>query len=452
MLALNNAHVFRNNGFKKMNEKNKNVTIIIPVQFSSKNLLGKPLVKIAGISLIHRLHQKLSHLFNVVIATDNQEIYNEANTFSKRVIISSKVFRSGTDRVYYTAKEIGLYDNDDNHIIINLQANEPNLTTKTIEKTIEKLQTTPEADVVTIIRTLNKEYINEPNIVKTTINEQGNINNFSRSYEKNSFHHLGVYAYNKQSLKRFALSPSSENEKSEKLEQMRGLSIGLRYFAVQENIEQSQSSKDQNERYVEEVLKSQHYFYKTLETEREAIKSCHQIPLNNIQEAINLLLTCNAKVIVCGLGKTGYVAQKFAATLCSTGTQAVFLHAAEAAHGDSGIIGSDDICVLISHSGESPEIALVSKICLKQGTKSLAITHNKNSLIAQNSDVALIYPFNQEADPLNIVPTASTTAALAICDGLAVVLMKQKEIKKEDFARWHPGGNIGKVLKENEEI
>ena len=156
--------------------------------------------------------------------------------------------------------------------------------------------------------------------------------------------------------------------------------------------------------------------------------------------------------MVCGLGKTGYVAQKFAATLCSTGTQAVFLHAAEAAHGDVGIIGQKDLCVLISHSGESAEIALVSDICLKQGTKSLAITHNADSILAKNATVSVVYPFDQEADPLRIVPTASTTAALAICDGLAVVLMKQKNIQKDDFARWHPGGSLGKVLKENEKV
>ncbi len=166
----------------------------------------------------------------------------------------------------------------------------------------------------------------------------------------------------------------------------------------------------------------------------------------DFNQAVEAILFHKGKIVVCGIGKSGAVAEKLTATLCSTGTQAVYLHAAEAAHGDLGIYQSGDPVLLISKSGTTAEMLRIIPYFKESGSKVISIVGNLNSAIARNSDFVLDATVEREADALNLAPTASTTVALALGDALAVALMHARGFTEKDFARFHPGGQLGKNL------
>lgn len=185
---------------------------------------------------------------------------------------------------------------------------------------------------------------------------------------------------------------------------------------------------------------------KVLETEANAILALVPRLDGRFDRAVELLHNCRGRVIVTGMGKSGIICRKIAATLTSTGTPAVFLHPAEAIHGDLGIIQGDDVVVALSYSGETGEILRLLETIRRLGAKLIAITGAPASTLAQVADVALDCSVTEEACPLNLVPTASTTAALAIGDALAMTLLVRKGFKEDDFAHLHPGGVLGKRL------
>jgi arabinose-5-phosphate isomerase len=162
--------------------------------------------------------------------------------------------------------------------------------------------------------------------------------------------------------------------------------------------------------------------------------------------AVTLILACQGRVIVSGIGKSGHIARKIAATMASTGTPAYFVHAAEAVHGDLGMITRDDVLIALSNSGENDELLTIVPLVKRQGGKLIAITGNENSSLAQEADVHLDARVDEEACPLNLAPTASTTVALALGDALAVTLLDARGFGPEDFARSHPGGALGRKL------
>jgi len=163
-------------------------------------------------------------------------------------------------------------------------------------------------------------------------------------------------------------------------------------------------------------------------------------------DAVDLILACHGRVVVSGVGKSGHVARKIASTLASTGTPAFFLHAAEASHGDLGMITRDDVVLALSNSGQSDELLTIVPLIKRQGAKLIAVTGNPESTLAKQADVHLDARVEQEACPLNLAPTASTTAALALGDALAVALLDARGFGEEDFARAHPGGALGRRL------
>ncbi len=162
--------------------------------------------------------------------------------------------------------------------------------------------------------------------------------------------------------------------------------------------------------------------------------------------AHDLLLNCRARVVVTGMGKSGHIANKIAATLASTGTPAFFLHPAEASHGDFGMITNDDVVLALSNSGESPEILAIRAIFEAPGIALIAMTGNPNSTMAREATVHLNTAVEKEACPLNLAPTASTTAILALGDALAISLLEARGFSEDDFAQTHPGGTLGKRL------
>lgn len=167
---------------------------------------------------------------------------------------------------------------------------------------------------------------------------------------------------------------------------------------------------------------------------------------HNFELALNMILACSGRVIVSGIGKSGHIARKIASTMSSTGTPAYFVHPAEASHGDLGLIQSNDLLIALSYSGETAELLTIIPQIKRQGARLIAITGNAKSTLAVQADAHLDAHVDQEACPLNLAPTASTTAALAMGDALAVSLLDARGFSAEDFARSHPGGSLGRRL------
>jgi arabinose-5-phosphate isomerase len=189
-----------------------------------------------------------------------------------------------------------------------------------------------------------------------------------------------------------------------------------------------------------------------LETEAAAILALVDRLDDRFDCAVQLLRQCTGRVILTGMGKSGIICHKIAATLTSTGTPAHFLNPAEAIHGDLGMIQRDDVVVALSNSGETDELLQLLETIHRLGAKLIAITGGPRSALAQAADVALDCSVAEEACPMNLVPTASTTAALAIGDALAMTLMVAKGFREEDFASLHPGGKLGRRLMRVEEL
>jgi arabinose-5-phosphate isomerase len=183
-----------------------------------------------------------------------------------------------------------------------------------------------------------------------------------------------------------------------------------------------------------------------LETEADAVRGLCDLLDDTFLAAVDLLLGCRGRVVVSGIGKSGHVARKFAATLASTGTPAFFVHPAEASHGDLGMVTADDIFIALSNSGETEELVAILPLIKRLGAKLIAMTGRPDSSLAKLADVHLNARVEKEACPMNLAPTASTTAALALGDALAVVVLEARGFGPEDFARSHPGGALGRRL------
>ncbi|WP_374659110.1 SIS domain-containing protein [Inhella sp.] len=166
----------------------------------------------------------------------------------------------------------------------------------------------------------------------------------------------------------------------------------------------------------------------------------------SMQGAVEAVLACRGRVVVMGMGKSGHVGRKIAATLASTGTPAFFVHPAEASHGDLGMLTPPDLVLALSNSGESDELAVILPVIKRLGVKLIAITGNEGSTLGRHADWVLSSRVEQEACPLNLAPTASTTAQMALGDALAVALLDARGFRPEDFARSHPGGALGRKL------
>ena len=185
---------------------------------------------------------------------------------------------------------------------------------------------------------------------------------------------------------------------------------------------------------------------RTLQIESQGLQDLSARLDDSFTRVVDLLLACRGRVVVSGIGKTGHIARKIAATLASTGTPAFFVHAAEAVHGDLGMITRDDVLIAISYSGSGEELLTILPVVRRMGAGLVAITGNPQSELARQADVHLDASVAQEACPLNLAPTASTTAALALGDALAVACLEARGFGPQDFARSHPGGALGRRL------
>ena len=185
---------------------------------------------------------------------------------------------------------------------------------------------------------------------------------------------------------------------------------------------------------------------RVLAIEADAVRAMIDRLDDRFLAAVSLILGCRGRVIVSGIGKSGHIARKIASTMSSTGTPAYFVHPAEASHGDLGMVHRDDVFIAISYSGESAELVQIVPLVKRQGAKLIAMTGRADSSLGREADIVLDAAVAQEACPLNLAPTASTTAALALGDALAVALLDARGFSADDFARSHPGGALGRRL------
>lgn len=193
----------------------------------------------------------------------------------------------------------------------------------------------------------------------------------------------------------------------------------------------------------EDALASAH---RTFNTEIAALQALDARLDDSFEQAVSMVLACQGRIVVTGIGKSGHVAKKIAATLASTGTPAFFMHGAEAIHGDLGMLTRQDIVLAISYSGTAHELLTVLSVIKRMGARLISITGNPQSALARNADLHLDAHVAQEACPLNLAPTASTTAALVLGDAIAVACLEARGFSREDFARSHPGGALGRRL------
>ncbi|HRE39250.1 MAG TPA: KpsF/GutQ family sugar-phosphate isomerase [Chitinophagaceae bacterium] len=189
-----------------------------------------------------------------------------------------------------------------------------------------------------------------------------------------------------------------------------------------------------------------HIALRTIEMEARSIAGLSVSVNEDFVKAVQVIASCTGRVVVSGIGKSAIIAQKIVATFNSTGTPSLFMHAADAIHGDLGMVQQDDVVMVISKSGESPEIKVLVPLIKNFGNTLISIAGNKNSYLAKNANINLDTTVDQEACPNNLAPTTSTTAQLVIGDALAVCLMEMRGFQADDFAKFHPGGMLGKKL------
>ena len=185
---------------------------------------------------------------------------------------------------------------------------------------------------------------------------------------------------------------------------------------------------------------------KTIETESNAISNLANLIDDDFTSSVELILKSKGRVVITGIGKSAIIASKIVATLNSTGTPSVFMHAADAIHGDLGLILNDDVVICISKSGNTPEIKVLVPLIKNANNKMIALTGNKDSFLAQNCDYVINAFVEKEACPNNLAPTTSTTAQLVMGDALAICLLELRGFSSKDFAKYHPGGSLGKKL------
>lgn len=184
-----------------------------------------------------------------------------------------------------------------------------------------------------------------------------------------------------------------------------------------------------------------------IEREIEALKQLLNNDNSEYEIICKELMECRGKVVFVGVGKSGHIGKKLAATFSSTGTPSFFIHGTEAAHGDSGMIEREDIVILLSNSGNTGEVTNVIPILKEIGCTTIGFTSNKDSILAEECDYKLIYPKSEEADHLGLAPTSSSTLMLVLGDAIACALSESKEFTRQDFYKYHPGGSLGKLLK-----
>lgn len=425
-----------------------NIIGIIPARYGSTRFPGKPLAMIDGKTMIQRVYEQAKKaLKEVWVATDNHQIYNHVKAFGGTVVLTSETCRNGTER----CAEVILSNMEDDDItedtiVVNIQGDEPLIDPQAIGDLIDAMK--EGVKIATLTTFLDPTEITNPNVVKVIIHPGGNAYHFSRMLTERfaNYKHIGVYAYRVKTLLKLTELPPDTN-----LEQMAWLNAGYRIKCV--SVPYRGGSVDTPEDLIvveQKIIRDQ--VAEVLMAERQAVLN---IPISNMYaKAIDIIYECvhkkGGKLITTGMGKAGQVADDIATTFSSTGTPAVFLHPAEAQHGDLGLIQKNDVLLMISNSGQTREVMeLFDLKSALYNIPTILITGHPEAGFAQMVDCVIDTGNPAEVCPLGLTPTTSTTVMGVIGDVLVVLMMKRIGFTKEEYAKRHHGGYLGQKARED---
>lgn len=429
-----------------------NIIALIPARYESTRFPGKPLAMIFGKPMIQHVYERVKIVVDaVMVLTDDQRIFDVVSGFGGNVVMTSKECMNGTERCAEMVYKIytGFADGKD-AIIINVQGDQPFLDPNIIKVVIGMLKD-PNTSIATLATNLNKDELTDLNRVKVVIRDDGTVHNFSRAlipgYE--NYKHIGIYAYRIDTLLEIAKLQENPREVSEKLEQLRWMYGGyrIRCAKIDTKIVTIDSPAD-----LQNICRSENIINSIIDKESKAIKN---IPYGeNYERVIDLVHdrvhSHGGKLITTGVGKAGQIALNIATTFSSTGTPAVFLHPTEAQHGDLGIMQKNDIILAVSNSGNTREV--IELIELANGMYGrvpvIVIGGNPKGEISRLTDEFLHTGSPEEVCPLGLAPTTSTTVMSVIGDILISMMMNKIGFTKEEYAKRHHGGYLGKKVKE----
>ncbi len=452
---------------------------VIPARYASTRFPGKPLQLIAGIPMVVRVARQamLSSLDRVLVATDHSKIQEVCQQYGIAVQMTSSRHRNGTERLAQVARAIPA------EIYVNVQGDEPLIEPALIDSLLESMLKDPTVLMATAARPVGDPRVaDDPGVAKVVMDLRGDALFFSRAPipRQGKWHsapgetaggspichaHVGIYAYRRDALLRLAALSPTPLEMVESLEQLRALEHGMKIRVVETHHQSLGVDTPADLARVEAMLLESGGLHEPgtnavgtgrtdviqeirsiIELEREGLREIQARLDSSVVRAVELLLNCQGRVIVTGMGKSGLVARKVAATLASTGTPATFLHPADAWHGDLGLVSTGDLLMVFCNSGETDEVLRLLPHFKRMSASILSLTGKPASTLAAHSDVVLDVAVSREADPMDLVPTASTTAMLAMGDALATVLVKMRGFGEEQFAIFHPGGSLGRRL------
>lgn len=445
------------------------VSIVIPARLESTRLPGKLLLPLGDRPVIQHVWERAIAAAagsEVVVATDSDEIRKLIEGLGGLVRMTDPSCQSGTERI------ASILESLTGDFIVNIQASEPFVEDVLIQSLIQKAVETG-CDLVTAVTPIqDPDDLFDPNIVKAVRASDGRAVYFGRNpnpYFRNEdrlhwpdagtyFRHIGIYGYRKETLRWYREHPSCALERIECLEQLRFIDYGWKFQTIEvlhapiridtaHDLERARENLNSNPSTAPPTP-SIHYSNarETVFAEIESLVSILPKNRETIPAAVEMILAASGKVVVTGLGKSGIVARKLAATFSSTGTPSVYMNAAEALHGDLGMITPGDVVLMISKSGSTTELAQMVPTLANMGVGYIGLFGRTDTTLALGCAVVLDGSIRREACPLDLAPTTSTTVAVVIGDALAVALMKAREFVAEQFATFHPAGALGRRL------
>jgi len=445
--------------------------IVIPARLASTRLPRKVLLPLAGRPVLWHTWNRAKQVspdVPVIIATDSEEVAAEVRNWGGEVRMTPASCQSGTERLACLLNEL------DADFFLNVQGDEPFIDPHLLRNLLYRAEET-QCDLVTAVTPIrHRADLFNPNVVKAVRASDGRAVYFTRATapyqrdiawadwidEKTHFRHLGVYGYTRSALEWYQQQEPCALEQQEKLEQLRFVDHGWNFQTVVTDYAgvgiDTQDDLRHASRLMEQGLNPEQLQQRPSTHEQVAlttllheIEALHALLPRNRQEitrAVELILKASGKVVITGLGKSGLVGHKMAATLASTGTPAVFLNAAEALHGDLGVVDKGDVVIMLSNSAATVELVKMLPSLKKIGVELIGMFGQQGTQLAEEMRVVIDISASREACPLGVAPMSTTTNTLAIGDALAAALMQAKSFTDADFAVYHPGGALGRKL------
>lgn len=405
----------------------------------------------------------------VVVAADSEEIAEVVRSWGGEAILTDSELPSGTLRIH------ALLDQLDADFLLNVQGDEPFIEPALLEQLLAEAARTG-CDIITAVNPIqDSDDLFNPNIVKALRAADGRALYFTRNacphvrdheriewlHQTTFYRHIGVYGYTPKALRWYADQPPSPLEQVEKLEQLRFIEHGWHFQTVEtpdsptgidtpEDLARAECSLKTDKPKTSKLRSrsAQHYEIARDVVYREIDSLQHVLVRNReaIPRVVDLLQQASGKIVVTGLGKSGLIGRKIAATFASTGSPAVFLNAAEALHGDLGMVGAGDLVLMISNSAATDELRTMLASLQRIGARCIGLFGRTDTPLAAEMEVVLDISAPREACPLNLAPMSTTTNTLVIGDALAAALMQARGFTPDHFALYHPGGNLGRRL------